>query len=784
VTSPITDSANFATADTTFSAIGSPTVTVNLAGTGTLTASGTRSVASLFAMVGALTGVASLVKFPSVPVAFGPDPSSGLTVAPVVKLTASTNFASGGTLSAVGSKVLFRDGVTFDGGNAAVDNFPITPPATIKNADYGVLLVSWASQTGDPTTCVASSLDPDGITIHTWDVLVPVQQSNQMCFAIFGRKFVNATDAGIPVTVQLGGSRFITAAAGWWSGVDSVDNIGTVGARAGASSADTLAPGVLTKAVNGETVVQLFAERSPAVGTLATLSEGKQRIFLEGSGSSTCSVLISDVIWPNFGVSDDVTATYNTPSTNGIGVQIALLPLNSSLGFIVPFSAEGILSAAGTDTTKNANLSTEGTLAATGLVVGRAAFSAAGSLQATPIFFGTAALSGSGALVAVGTPSAAVSVALSATGALAAAASPAMAQNASLSGSGALTETGAPTFTVAPILSGFGALAAVTIPTPVIAIGLGGDGALVAAGVPALSTPAAVSATGTLASTAQVAASGSAGLTGAGTLAGAASSVTTSGVLTLSGAGALTAVGIPDFEPVTVVGFSAEGILTASGFRPQIPPALLTHQPYYVRQTQDWAVQQERQRHIQAIYQVGEPALFVLMWKVEDFEAGLVTPCPRCRSEEGDVDARVAAIYQQPQTARCPFCFGTTYDGGVRAKIMRPAIFTDADEDERKSGRGVTHGESTMVETTDDFRSRTGDYVFRRDGSRWQLGHPQRDQLRTGYTHPSQSTHSLGYARIPANREDKASVAFEIPPSAAELSGILTEPLHYPVPTA
>jgi len=730
---------------------------------------------------GTLAGTQTLIKVSDVP-AFST--VGTLAIAPVVKFTGSCSFGASGGMGAVGAKILFRDSVGYDGGNVNVDNFTITPPSSLKNGDYGFLLVSWVAQSGDPVTISAASLDPDGITLHNWDVIEPSQQSNTMCFAVLARKFVLSTDAAAPVTVQLGGSRYITAAAAWWSGVDSIDNVGVVGTRGGASSGATTASGVLTRAVNGETVALLFAERSPTVGTTASLSEGLQRIFLEGSGASTCSVLIGDVIWPNFGTTDDITANYNTPSTNGMGVQISFLPLGATVGAQVPLGTQGTLSAIGTDTTKTANFATEGTLSAKGTPIGQADFSAEGTLSASPRVFGSTALSTTGTLSVSGTPSASGSAAFSATGSPAAPASPSFAQAPALSAAGALAGAGTPLTVGLAFTSTVPSLTATGKPRPIAQVGYAGDGSLVALGAPHLSDSAATSGVGVLSTDVLASLSGAAAFAAGGSLVALATFLVAAGDAHYSGAGALTALGTPDFQPVTVINFSAIGQLSATGYKPQPSPALVTHQPYYVRQTQDWAVQQERQRHIQAIYQVGEPALFVLMWKVEDFEAGLVTPCPRCRSEANDIDARVAAIYQQPQTARCPFCFGTTYDGGVRAKVLRPAIFTDADEDERKGARGVTHAEPLMVETTDDFRSRTGDYVFRKDGSRWQLGHPQRDMLRTGYEHPSQAATSLGYARIPAAREDAASVAFDIPPIASELGAVLVAPLHYPVPTA
>jgi hypothetical protein len=215
-----------------------------------------------------------------------------------------------------------------------------------------------------------------------------------------------------------------------------------------------------------------------------------------------------------------------------------------------------------------------------------------------------------------------------------------------------------------------------------------------------------------------------------------------------------------------------------------IPPPRVSpnNQPLYVRQTQSWALDQERMRHVEAVYWVGEMALFVLMWKVEDFEAGYVGRCPRCRQDPHTVDGRIEQVYKQPVQALCPWCFGTTFDGGVRAKAVRPAIFTDTNEYERKSARGVTYPENTVVETTNDFRARMGDFVFRQDGSRWQLSAANGIMLRTGFMHPSQGDAGTGYTQIPATREDASSVAYQIPPNASELDSWLAAPLYWPTP--
>jgi hypothetical protein len=208
------------------------------------------------------------------------------------------------------------------------------------------------------------------------------------------------------------------------------------------------------------------------------------------------------------------------------------------------------------------------------------------------------------------------------------------------------------------------------------------------------------------------------------------------------------------------------------------PPVGLSNSPFYLRPHQNWAIEQERYRHNQALYSVGEMVMFVLMWHVEDHLKGYVRRCPRCFN--GD-DARAAKVYEQSTVNKCPMCYGTTFEGGVRAKIIRPAIITDSDDNEIQGERGVTFPVKVTVESVSDFRFRNGDYLFRQDGSRYQLGNPQRTQLRTGFEHPSQAADSIGYAMGTATLENSTTVAWMISPTQDELQDLLRTSGRYPV---
>lgn len=191
--------------------------------------------------------------------------------------------------------------------------------------------------------------------------------------------------------------------------------------------------------------------------------------------------------------------------------------------------------------------------------------------------------------------------------------------------------------------------------------------------------------------------------------------------------------------------------------------------PYYIRDTQAWAVEQERRRHNQALWSYGENSMFCLMWHLEDFREGLVERCPVCYQSQG----LIADVYGQPDEYKCESCFGTTFDGGFKALIVRPAIFSDSDEGETRHARGVVYPNDLSIESTPDFRIRTGDYCFRANNDRYFLRVPERVTLRTGFAEPTQRDAAIGYNHANAAVEDPTSVAYLIPPYDPDLSIIL-----------
>lgn len=198
------------------------------------------------------------------------------------------------------------------------------------------------------------------------------------------------------------------------------------------------------------------------------------------------------------------------------------------------------------------------------------------------------------------------------------------------------------------------------------------------------------------------------------------------------------------------------------------PPAP-TGQQHWHTDRQDWAYAQERLRHEQAVDSWGEYTMFVLLWHIWDFQDGLVGHCPTCYLPRGDI----SEVYGQPSQVKCPDCLGTTFEGGYKAKIVRPAIWSNNEEDYKRAARGEVVTQIASVQSNADFRLRTGDYLLRADNTRWQMRTMSSNELHTGLLVGGGPQFVVGYNYGTCAREDESSVAFLIDPSASVLASRL-----------
>lgn len=234
-----------------------------------------------------------------------------------------------------------------------------------------------------------------------------------------------------------------------------------------------------------------------------------------------------------------------------------------------------------------------------------------------------------------------------------------------------------------------------------------------------------------------------------------------------------TALNVVKASAVSVSAVSTAATATRLLARPP-QPGLPRLQPTWQRDVQRWAIGEERRRHVQALWQFGELAVFCLMWTAADEAAGLVVRCLRCFANPSlSTEDRISASYGQGNQYACTDCFGTQFEGGFRALIVRPAIFNDMDKGQTKGAKGVVQPGTLGIETTPDFRIRPGDYCFRSDGDRFQLRQPRRTTLRTGFATPWQADAAIDYNQLNAALEDPASVAYQIPPARSELAQVL-----------
>jgi hypothetical protein len=183
-------------------------------------------------------------------------------------------------------------------------------------------------------------------------------------------------------------------------------------------------------------------------------------------------------------------------------------------------------------------------------------------------------------------------------------------------------------------------------------------------------------------------------------------------------------------------------------------PHVMLHHPDY----EGWAVEQMVGRHDGALWRFGEYSMFVLLWRIEDFHAGLVGRCQECQTPNGGI----AEVYKSPMKTRCSTCLGTTFQGGFKAKIVRPAMWDMSESTNRPSDHGELVRQTASLQSTNDFRMRTGDFVLRADSTRWHVESLSTNHLHTGFGYPGKAETVIGFNYGNCVLEDPTSNASAI----------------------
>lgn len=193
-------------------------------------------------------------------------------------------------------------------------------------------------------------------------------------------------------------------------------------------------------------------------------------------------------------------------------------------------------------------------------------------------------------------------------------------------------------------------------------------------------------------------------------------------------------------------------------------------QPYWKAQDQPWAESHIRASHLDALLRYGEFVMFVLLWRSQDFEDGLVGHCPVCVL--GD---RLSAGYgDRTGDPDCLACHGTSFEGGWRARIVRPIIISDRDVETRDDRRtGETESERLSLQTTSDFYIRTGDLMIRSDGRRYLMSQMEQEVIRSGFHSPRQAETTGGQVGSVTLVSDVGSSIYRFPPEQAAVTAAL-----------
>lgn len=216
-----------------------------------------------------------------------------------------------------------------------------------------------------------------------------------------------------------------------------------------------------------------------------------------------------------------------------------------------------------------------------------------------------------------------------------------------------------------------------------------------------------------------------------------------------------------------MIGTFDSGIFGSGIFDNPIPPA--SHKaPFWLPQTQTYSNLRLIDSHTHVLYSLGEYCLFILMWHVDDFKAGRVGRCTTCYTTR----ARASEAYKQSDDGSCPNCYGTSFEGGFRAQVIRPTLVSDRSTDTVPERHGEVITDTVSLETTTDFSTHTGDYVVRAEGTRYRMEEMGTLVVRSGFDLPYQSE-SVGGLIPSAKLENPSSVAYLISPLATEINELL-----------
>ncbi len=167
-----------------------------------------------------------------------------------------------------------------------------------------------------------------------------------------------------------------------------------------------------------------------------------------------------------------------------------------------------------------------------------------------------------------------------------------------------------------------------------------------------------------------------------------------------------------------------------------------------------YALEQERQRHDDAVHWFGEMTAFLLWWHIHDFENDLVERCSVCYVPYGDI----TDVYRQPAKHKCETCYGTTFEGGLRAILYRPAIWNTQRTDSKVEKRGDIVRATGDIQIVSSFIARDGDIAVRSDGTHWQMTQTQGPEVSTGFG-PRGGLASVINGRASITLEDADSVS-------------------------